>query len=66
MTNKEAIKQLAEIGTILQIIPSSKKGQALSMAIDALKKTDYSDNDIRDFDSNDRIRTEIIHLVAKR
>lgn len=36
MTNKEAINELAEMGNALQIIPSTRKGQALKMAILAL------------------------------
>ena len=36
MTNKEAINELAEMGNVLQIIPNTRKGQALKMAIKAL------------------------------
>ena len=38
MTSQEAIKQLIEIGNVLQIMPDTPKGQALLMAIQALKE----------------------------
>lgn len=38
MTEDEAIKEICQMATTLQIPPSTKLGKALWMAIEALKK----------------------------
>lgn len=38
MTNQEAREELADLADSLNLIPSTRKGQAMQMALDALKE----------------------------
>ena len=64
MTNKEAINELAEMGNMLQIIPSTRKGQALKMAIKALNAEPISPKEETCVDSDALLMRAIRESLA--